>query len=79
MNIYIENHPRQDRWWVHLDVWMVSFSTLDDATAFVDRLNARINAPHSLAMLANHPFRSDALMYNALTAAPGNVGEVRNA
>ncbi|MFK8329874.1 hypothetical protein M2D63_007665 [Pseudomonas sp. BJa5] len=49
MNVYIEDHPRQDRWWVHLDVWMVSFRSLDEASAFVDRLNARISAPHSFA------------------------------
>lgn len=55
MNIYIENHPRQNRWWVHLDVWMVSFCSIDEATTFVDRLNSRLNAPHSLAMIANYP------------------------
>ncbi|MBS7601242.1 MULTISPECIES: hypothetical protein [Pseudomonas] len=52
MNIYIESHPRQNRWWVHLDVWRVSFQSLEEATTFVDRLHARVNAPHSLTMLA---------------------------
>ncbi|NUT83154.1 MULTISPECIES: hypothetical protein [Pseudomonas] len=48
MNIYIEKDPAQNRWWVHMDLWAVSFHSREGAVSFVERLNARINAPHSL-------------------------------
>ncbi|MNE23019.1 hypothetical protein D3C81_1100070 [compost metagenome] len=84
MNVYIEQHPRQARWWVHLDVWEVSFRSLDEATAFVDRLNTRLNAPHSLSMLARAP-SPHTLTYRrlpeplALADSSKGVTEVRNA
>lgn len=53
MNIYVENNPEQDRWWVRMDDCRVSFNTPNEAQAFVDRLNARLNAPHSRDMLAD--------------------------
>lgn len=61
MNVYIEDHSRQDRWWVHLDVWMVSFRSLEEATDFVDRLNARLSAPHSFALIQDKVPRMPAL------------------
>lgn len=85
MNVFIEQHPRQDRWWVHLDVWEVSFRSLDEATAFVDRLNARLNAPHSFAKLARVPVTRHTIAYNHLhdpLSLPGSTrdrAEVRNA
>ncbi|MDT8921302.1 MULTISPECIES: hypothetical protein [Pseudomonas] len=53
MNIYVETSPEQNRWWVRMDDCRVSFTTPDEAQAFVDRLNARLNAPHSRDMLAD--------------------------
>ncbi|EJT85795.1 hypothetical protein PPS11_03880 [Pseudomonas putida S11] len=53
MNIYVENSPQQNRWWVRMDDCRVSFNTSAEAQAFVDRLNARLNAPHSRDMLAD--------------------------
>ncbi len=85
MNVYIENNPRQNRWWVHLDIWMVSFRSIDEATAFVDRLNTRLNAPHSLAMIASYPLVPGKFINRDLhdPIAPSGsatpVSEVRNA
>ncbi|WP_087502223.1 hypothetical protein [Pseudomonas sp. SID14000] len=52
MNIYVEENPEQNRWWVRMDDCRVSFNTFAEAQAFVERLNARLNAPHALDMLA---------------------------
>ncbi|PWB34141.1 hypothetical protein DCO48_07530 [Pseudomonas sp. SDI] len=80
MNIFIEQHLRQGRWWIHLDAWEVSFRSLDEATAFVDRLNARLNAPHSLTMLAHAPLRpSSNNAQRALPGSPRDLAEVRHA
>ncbi|WP_063914722.1 hypothetical protein [Pseudomonas sp. p21] len=53
MNIYVEDNPEQNRWWVRMDDCRVSFNTSIEAQAFVERLNARLNAPHTLDMLAD--------------------------
>lgn len=53
MNIYVEKNPEQNRWWVRMDDCRVSFNTSAEAQAFVERLNARLNAPHSRDMLAD--------------------------
>lgn len=55
MNIRIEKDPVLNRWWVHMDLWAASFRSLDEAQSFVQRLNARISAPHSLSMLSDRP------------------------
>ncbi|SDO06217.1 hypothetical protein SAMN04489798_1900 [Pseudomonas arsenicoxydans] len=51
MKIFIEKDPALNRWWVHMDVWVASFCSLDGAESFVERLNSRINAPHALYMI----------------------------
>ncbi|UVL17254.1 MULTISPECIES: hypothetical protein [unclassified Pseudomonas] len=53
MNIYIEHNTERNRCWVRMDDWRVGFSTAAEAEQFVERLNARLNAPHSLDMLAD--------------------------
>ncbi|MCE1117784.1 MULTISPECIES: hypothetical protein [Pseudomonas] len=53
MNIHVECNTEQNRWWVRMDDWRVGFNTAAEAEQFVERLNARLNAPHSLAMLAD--------------------------
>lgn len=53
MNIYVECNTEQNRWWVRMDDWQVSFNTAAEAQQFVERLNARLNAPHSPDMLAD--------------------------
>lgn len=55
MKIYVEKDPAQNCWWVHMGLWMASFRSLDGAESFVERLNSRINAPHSLEMITNRP------------------------
>ncbi|MGJ7546872.1 hypothetical protein [Pseudomonas alloputida] len=60
MNVYVENNTEQNRCWVRMDDWRVSFSTAAEAQQFVERLNARLNAPHSLDMLADWSPRSGA-------------------
>lgn len=55
MNVYIEVNADQHRWCVHMDQWHVGFRTPDEAEQFVERLTARLNAPHSLDMLADSP------------------------
>jgi len=52
MNVYVEKSATDTRWWVHMDEWRVSFRTPAEARQFVGVLNARLNAPHSLAMIA---------------------------
>ncbi|CAI8943974.1 hypothetical protein [Pseudomonas soli] len=52
MNVYVENHTEHNRCWIRMDDWRVSFNTAVEAQQFVARLNARLNAPHSLDMLA---------------------------
>ncbi|MES3707241.1 hypothetical protein A3L25_015685 [Pseudomonas putida] len=51
MNVYLENNTEQNRWWVRMDDWRVGFNTAAEAGQFVQRLNARLNAPHSRDML----------------------------
>ncbi|WP_144173144.1 hypothetical protein [Pseudomonas sp. Kh13] len=58
MNIYVEKNPEQNRWWIRMDDCRVSFTTCAEAQAFVERLSARLNAPHSLDMLADWSPRS---------------------
>ncbi|ANY86564.1 MULTISPECIES: hypothetical protein [Pseudomonas] len=53
MNVYIEENADQHRWCVHMDQWQVGFRTPDEAEQFVERLIARLNAPHSLDMIAS--------------------------
>ncbi|WP_248920078.1 hypothetical protein [Pseudomonas entomophila] len=53
MNIEIERNTEQNRWWVRMDDWRVSFNTAVEAEQFVERLNARLNAPHSRDMLSD--------------------------
>jgi hypothetical protein len=64
MNIRIEKDPVLNRWWVHMDLWAASFRSLGEAQLFVERLNVRINAPHSLSMIANPPLYSGALSHS---------------
>jgi hypothetical protein len=64
MKIYVEKDPVQNRWWVHMDLWMASFRSLDGAESFVERLNSRINAPHSLEMITNRPLWSGTISYS---------------
>ena len=52
MNVYVEKTTEQQRWWVRMDHWRVSFSTAADAEQFVERLTSRLNAPHSFDLLA---------------------------
>jgi hypothetical protein len=40
---------------------MVSFRSLEEATDFVDRLNARLSAPHSFALIQDKVPRMPAL------------------
>ncbi|AIL61724.1 hypothetical protein [Pseudomonas alkylphenolica] len=54
MNVYVEKNPKQDRWWVQMDEWRISFKTANEARQFVAKLTARINAPHSRDMIADH-------------------------
>lgn len=58
MKIYVEKDPAQNCWWVHMDLWMASFRSLDGTESFAERLNSRINAPHSLEMITNRPLWS---------------------
>ncbi|WP_194789975.1 hypothetical protein [Pseudomonas sp. UFMG81] len=53
MHVYIEKNTEQNRWWVCMDDWRAGFNTCAEAEAFVERLATRINAPHSLDMLAD--------------------------
>lgn len=53
MKVYVEKYTEQDRWWVRMDDWRVSFSTAAEAEQFVDRLTTRLNAPHSPDLLAD--------------------------
>lgn len=48
MSIAIEKAPEGTDWLVLLDSYPVTFSTEYEATAFVDKLIGRINAPHQL-------------------------------
>lgn len=48
MSITIEKASMGTEWLVMLDSYPVSFRTELEATAFVEKLRARINAPHEL-------------------------------
>ncbi|PVZ42650.1 hypothetical protein [Pseudomonas sp. CC120222-01a] len=37
MNVFIEKNSEQDRWWVRMDDWRVSFNTAAEAEAHTDR------------------------------------------
>ncbi|MFJ4113259.1 hypothetical protein [Pseudomonas sp. NPDC089758] len=52
MNVYVEKSANDNRWWVHMDEWRVSFRTPIEAEQFVGVLTARLNAPHSLSKIA---------------------------
>ncbi|WGV20696.1 hypothetical protein QIY50_26255 [Pseudomonas putida] len=58
MNVYVEKNTEHNRWWVRLDDCRVSFTSSAEAEQFVERLLARLNAPHSFDKLANCPPRS---------------------
>ncbi|PZW79260.1 hypothetical protein DFS21_107160 [Pseudomonas sp. 2848] len=51
MNVYVVSNIEENRWWVHMDQWRVSFYTSGEADRFVERLNSRLNAPHSLDLI----------------------------
>ncbi|MFB1630139.1 hypothetical protein [Pseudomonas sp. AP-1] len=53
MDVYVVNNIEQNRWWVHMDQWRVSFNTSSEAQRFVERLTARLNSPHSLILIAD--------------------------
>ncbi|MEN5236161.1 hypothetical protein ACIPM0_09360 [Pseudomonas sichuanensis] len=53
MNIHVEYNTEQNRCWVRMDDWRVGFNTAAEAEQFVERLNARLNAPHSWGMLSD--------------------------
>lgn len=44
-----------------MGLWVASFRSLDGAESFVERLNSRINAPHSLEMITHHPLWSETI------------------
>ncbi|NWB29644.1 hypothetical protein [Pseudomonas gingeri] len=46
MNIEITEGRAGHGWIVHMDDQAVNFNSLEQATAFVDQLKARIEAPH---------------------------------
>jgi len=52
MKVCVENDTEQQRWWVCIDDCRVSFRTAAEAEQFAERLTTRLNAPHSLDMLA---------------------------
>jgi len=53
MIIRIEEQRPGALWVVHLDACQVGFSRLGDAQAFVNRLQARIDAPHAWPSVDN--------------------------
>lgn len=53
MKVYVEKYTEQNRWWVRMDEWRVSFSTVAEAEQFVETLTQRLHAPHSLDRLAD--------------------------
>ncbi|EKT4483718.1 hypothetical protein [Pseudomonas putida] len=57
MNVYVEKSANENRWWVHMDDWRVSFPTPAEAKQFVGVLTARLNAPHSLNTIATVALR----------------------
>ncbi|MDH4549337.1 MULTISPECIES: hypothetical protein [Pseudomonas] len=71
MKVYVENNTEQHRCWVRMDEWRVSFSTAAEAQQFVERLNARLNAPHSLDMLAGWSPRSGVTAHADVRCARG--------
>jgi len=54
MNVYVVSNIEQNRWWVHMDQWRVNFHTSCEADRFAERLNARLNAPHSLDVITGY-------------------------
>lgn len=48
MSIMIEKAPVGPDWLVVLDSYPITFRTEPEAEAFVDKLRARIDAPHDL-------------------------------
>jgi hypothetical protein len=57
MNVYVEKSANDNRWWVHMDEWRVSFKTPKEAEQFLGVLTARLNAPHSLNKIATVALR----------------------
>ena len=53
MKIHIEKDPTHNLWWVHMGLCAVRLRSLAEAESFVERLNSRINAPHSLGAFGN--------------------------
>lgn len=68
MIIFIEKDPARNRWWVHMDMWVAGFRSLDAAESFVERLNSRINAPHAPHMIGNYSLKQ----HKNLNALPNN-------
>ncbi|WP_085583231.1 MULTISPECIES: hypothetical protein [unclassified Pseudomonas] len=60
MKVYVEKNTEQNGWWVRLDDWRVRFNTAAEAESFVERLTARLDAPHSRDMLAGGSPLADA-------------------
>ncbi|MFZ5933749.1 hypothetical protein BGP84_10705 [Pseudomonas putida] len=74
MNVFIEKNSEQDRWWVRMDDWRVSFNTAAEAEQFAERLTTRLNAPHSLDMLADwSPRTGVADARNAIAVLPAQT------
>lgn len=74
MNVYVEQDTEQKRWWVHMDDWRASFSTCAEAHAFMERLTARLNAPHSLDLLAHSSLRTGlASSHTPIARAPAHA------
>ncbi|QVM94098.1 hypothetical protein JYG34_13120 [Pseudomonas entomophila] len=79
MNVYVERNTELKRWWVHMDDWRVGFNTAAEAEQFVERLTSRLNAPHSLDMLADGAPRTGfAAAHGTHTGARGQ-GSLRSA
>jgi hypothetical protein len=57
MYVYVEKSANDNRWWVHMDEWRVSFRTPIEAEQFVGVLTARLNAPHSRNKIATVALR----------------------
>ncbi|UBM27437.1 hypothetical protein K8374_10970 [Pseudomonas sp. p1(2021b)] len=77
MNVYVEKNTEQDRWWVRLDDCRVSFNTCAEAEQFVERLTSRLNAPHSLDMLANRPSRERSANMNRAKGSVAASADLR--
>lgn len=77
MNVYLEKNTEHNRWWVHMDEWQVSFKTSAEAEAFVARLTARLNAPHSRSKLAGWPLHPGLCAVGITNAQVATDAELR--